>query len=105
MHLHGVRQREGHYAQHHREGVALLIGIAAKAPDPADGERKIVVALLQQAIHLARIQIVNLFNQSLGVVRLEHGVQQALYLAADLKPHAGAGDDEHIRPAALYGGT
>ncbi|MPM91184.1 hypothetical protein SDC9_138311 [bioreactor metagenome] len=85
MHLCRIRQRKRHHAQHHGKRVALLIRVAAKPPDAADGKRKIVVSMLQQAIHLAGIQLVDLFDQPLCIVRFEHRVHQTLHFAGNLQ--------------------
>ncbi len=101
VHVLRIGERQRNHAQHHGIGVALLIGIAAEAPDAADGERKIVVALLNEPNHLAMVQIVHLLNEPLGIVRLKDDVQQRQHFAGNLDANTRAGDDEHIRPAFL----
>ena len=95
-----VRQAEGHDAAGRRQRAALLVGVAAEARLPVEGEGKIVVAVAAE--HLVAVparHAVGLLNHAGRVLGQELAFGQRHQMPLDLSRRGRTGNQKQIRSA------
>ena len=95
-----VRQAEGHDAAGRRQRAALLVGVAAEARLPVEGEGKIVVAVAAE--HLVAVparHAVGLLNHAGRVLGQELAFGQRHQMPLDLGRRGRTGNQKQIRSA------